>query len=927
MDGHDDVGVRPASAPADRSKRWLMVVSGTLLSLYVLFRYGGWIAAHTLSWVLHVASMAASLLAGLACLRSANKQGEPNERWAWSLFGLGGLSWFLGAVWHSCTDLSGNRYGQLAIFGYALYLGLPLAYLTGGAFQLSRLRLTRLALRQSANLLLLILGCLALFVLVFDGPLRTPARDPMAFVFTIVYCALYASAFCLFAGIQWLHGATARRAPLVLLGCSLGIHAGAAILQGYAHFERDFDLRLDLPLLCLLAFGLQYWAALEQEHAADWDLGADTATERFRKAEALLPALVLGVVLITAFGFSQQTDTQTVAFLAPAAGLFILLLGVREWQINLTEGRLGEGLAHAHLLLQGLNSKLSERIRECEQAEAQLRESEERFKTLCDSSAALVWMADQEGRCTYVNRVWRELTGGVLDEQIEFPWIDVVHPGDRDHCLKAYGQTFCTQQVMSVEYRVRSPDGSYRWLLDRAAPRYGPDGALAGFIGGAVDITERKDAEARITQLAYFDSLTGLPNRTLFLDRLGHALAHAERYGEELAVLFIDFDRIKTINDTLGHGAGDAVLREAGRRLLGALREDDTCGRHGGDEFMVLLPRIRGVRDAAHVAEKVLTVLAQSFEVLGQNLHLTASIGISIYPRDGRDPETLTKHADVALHRAKYAGRNTYRLFSPEMNAQAHERLTLENQLRGAVDRGELVLHYQPQLDVRLGCMSGMEALLRWRHPDLGLVSPMDFIPLAEETGLIVPIGRWVMATACRDAQEWRHSASEITVAVNVSARQFAEGGVVQQVEWALGESGLPPERLEIEVTETAVMQDIEHAARTLTRLKAIKVQLALDDFGAGYSSLGYLMRYPFDRLKIDRMFIQDVAQGSQGRAIVEAMLNMARALRLEVTAEGVETPEQLEVLQALGCHSVQGYLLGRPESKDGFGARLGFSP
>ncbi len=571
-------------------------------------------------------------------------------------------------------------------------------------------------------------------------------------------------------------------------------------------------------------------------------------------------------------------------------------------------------LVRANTELRKVNTALQEQIRNYEQAEARLRESELRFRTVCDSAPAMMWTAELNGRCTWFNRAWLDFTGRTMAAELENGWTEDVHPDDRELCLQRYARALEAREAIDLEYRLRRSEGSYRWILDHIAPRFGANGSPVGFVGTAVDITDRKDAEARAQQLAYLDTLTGLPNRALLRDRMDKAIAHAARNSLEMAVLYIDLDRIKAVNDNLGHAAGDQVLREAGRRLSAALREGDTVARVGGDEYVILLPQIRGVGDANHVAEKILDVLGDPVPINGHTVRVTGSIGIGLYPQDGRDAETLTRHADAALYRAKEAGRNTYRLFSAEVSTlPAPEPVALENLLRNAIDRQEFVLRYQPQVDLGSGAMIGAEALLRWRHPELGLIAPAGFLSGTERAGLVVSLRHWVLHTACKDAQTWRRPGTPLRLAVNLSTREFAEGDLVEQIERILSEVGLPAERLDLEVTETAVMRNIEYSVATLGRLKALGVQLTLDDFGTGSSSLGYLMRCPFDRLKIDRRFIEEVATSRQGRAIVEAMLNMARALGLKVIAEGVAKAEQRDVLKLLNCEAIQGYLVTRP--------------
>ena len=442
------------------------------------------------------------------------------------------------------------------------------------------------------------------------------------------------------------------------------------------------------------------------------------------------------------------------------------------------------------------------------------------------------------------------------------------------------------------------------------------DTALTARVANIAKIAiERHEAEQRIRQLAHYDGLTGLPNRAQFNQVLDHALSRAQRAGTSVALLFVDVDRFKNINDTLGHDAGDRMLREVASRLRQCLRTSDVVARFGGDEFIVMLEDLPDGEHAASVADKVLEAIAQPLALGDRELHVTASIGISTYPADGGDLHALQKHADIAMYRAKEQGRNSWRYYSPQADTHSLERLTLETQLRRALDRGELVLHYQPKQDIATGRVTGVEALLRWQHPDHGLIPPRDFIPLAEETGLIVPMGEWVLRKACEDATRLpRPSGGEpIRVAVNLSARQFSNDRLIDLVSETLREFGLQASLLEVEVTESLVMHNAEHTARLLARLKQAGVHVAMDDFGTGYSSLAYLKRFPIDTIKIDRSFIQGLPGDTDDATLTQAIIAMAHSLRLKTVAEGVETLQQLEFLRRYGCDEIQGYYFSQP--------------
>ncbi|WP_372396126.1 EAL domain-containing protein [Azospirillum sp. HJ39] len=440
------------------------------------------------------------------------------------------------------------------------------------------------------------------------------------------------------------------------------------------------------------------------------------------------------------------------------------------------------------------------------------------------------------------------------------------------------------------------------------------DGELKFVVAFAEDIGEKRRAEQHIQYLAHFDALTGLPNRVLLYDRIAQALREARRDGSKVAVLFIDLDRFKVINDSLGHSFGDEVLRSVARRLQAGLRESDTVGRLGGDEFLIVARRVTEPGSAARVAEKVVAHLASPFTVGGQNFVVTPSIGISLYPDDADDPEGLIRCADIAMYNAKEQGRNGFRFVTREMGARSRERMDLEASLRRAIRENELFLVYQPQVDTLTGRIVGLEALVRWRHPEEGTVLPGRFLPVAEETGLVLAMGDWVLFEACAQIRRWRTRFNlSVPVAVNVSGAQFRDGHLPAKVARALDANGLGGPELEIEVTESSLIDDVEAAAATLAALKRRGVLIALDDFGTGYSSLSYLHRLPIDKLKIDRSFIHDLSTGAGNTSVPRAIVGLGRSLGLSVIAEGVETQEQLQLLRDLSCESYQGYLFSRP--------------
>jgi len=450
------------------------------------------------------------------------------------------------------------------------------------------------------------------------------------------------------------------------------------------------------------------------------------------------------------------------------------------------------------------------------------------------------------------------------------------------------------------------------------------------------DISERKEAQETLTFLANYDSLTGLPNRNLFHERLAQAIARAERNQKLVALMFLDLDRFKNINDTLGHAKGDELLKAVSARLKGVLRRDDTISRYGqdgddeeallsrlgGDEFTVILEGISHVNDAAAAAQKIISALSQPFGLGGHLVYTSASIGITIFPFDDHDIDGMIKNADLAMYRSKETGRNNFHFYTEDMNVSTHERLTMESHLRQALALNQFLLHYQPKAELGSGKIIGVEALIRWQHPELGLVSPLNFISILEETGLILDVGNWVLRTACLQMRAWQDAGlPPLTLAVNLSARQFRQTDIAEQIGSALHAADLPPTLLEVEITESLLMEHTQASAATLSDLNRHGIGIAIDDFGTGYSSLAYLKRFPLTTLKIDRSFVQDVATSEHDAAIASAITALAHGLHLTVVAEGVETEEQREFLQKLGCHQMQGYLLARPLPPEEFAA------
>jgi diguanylate cyclase (GGDEF)-like protein/PAS domain S-box-containing protein len=495
-----------------------------------------------------------------------------------------------------------------------------------------------------------------------------------------------------------------------------------------------------------------------------------------------------------------------------------------------------------------------------------------------------------------------------------------VHPDDRQYVLAAVDKALHEHEPYRAEYRILQPDKTERVVHEQGEVTFNADGKPLRMIGTVQDVTEHKQAQERLSYLAYYDTLTGLPNRVMLVERMQQAMAESRRVERVVAIMFLDLDRFKFINDTLGHDIGDALLKMAAERLSALLRPGDTISRYGGDEFTVVLANVAHADDVTRIAQKILERFAHPFRIGGRDLFVTSSIGITLYPLDDGSVENLLKNADAAMYHAKERGRNTFQFYTAEMNVRAARRLSIETGLRHALERNELSLHYQPQVDLKSGHLYGMEALLRWHSPEFGSVAPVEFIPLAEEIGLIQPIGEWVLRTACVQTRAWHQAGFPgLRIGVNLSARQFQQPNLVQLIRQALTDSGLEPQHLDLELTESMLMHDMERTVSTLTELDTLGVALSVDDFGTGYSSLSYLKRFPIDVLKIDRSFVRDITSDPDDAAIATAIIAMAHSLEMKVIAEGVETREQQEFLRQHDCDGMQGYLFSKPLPAEDF--------
>jgi diguanylate cyclase (GGDEF)-like protein/PAS domain S-box-containing protein len=545
------------------------------------------------------------------------------------------------------------------------------------------------------------------------------------------------------------------------------------------------------------------------------------------------------------------------------------------------------------------------------------------LNAVLDAIAAPVFYKNRAGVYLGCNEAFEAYLGRRKADIIGTTVYDVAPRDLADVYRDADEALFRQGGVQIYEAKVRTGDGSRRDVVFYKALFHGRDGRVAGLVGTILDITERKEAERAVQHQTFHDPLTGLPNRALFMDRLEVALGGARRRGERLAVAYVDLDRFKLVNDTLGHGAGDELLREVGRRLAAAAHEPETIARMGGDEFAVIFPAVADAGAAVAQGARFAAALRPELGVSGRDLHVTASVGVALFPEDGHDAETLLRCADHAMYRAKQGGKDDVVAFSPADRDAT--RLELESCLYRALERGELHLRYQPQVDLRSGRVTAAEALLRWEHPKLGAVAPDRFIPVAEETGLIVPIGAWVLAEACRQAAAWGSAGAALRVAVNVSALQFHRDDFADTVASALRAAGLEAERLELELTESTVVREVERTSRQMQRLRDLGVRLTVDDFGTGYSSLRYLQRLPIGALKIDRSFAPNPEEACGERVLLaQAIIALAHGLRLEVVAEGIETEEQLALLRRFECDSAQGFVLGHPMDGEQLLARYG---
>jgi diguanylate cyclase (GGDEF)-like protein/PAS domain S-box-containing protein len=551
-----------------------------------------------------------------------------------------------------------------------------------------------------------------------------------------------------------------------------------------------------------------------------------------------------------------------------------------------------------------------------------LRESEERFRVLIEETAQAVWETDENGAVVELSPSWEAYTGQSFEEMAGSGWLDATHSDDRDHAEHEWRMALAHRRPMNAEFRIWRATGECRWTNVRAVPLFDADGAIRKWIGMNIDITERKRAEQRVREAALHDPLTGLPNRRLIFEYAGHLLAAAGRKHSQGAMLFVDLDRFKPINDLYGHETGDLLLQEVGRRLLACVRKEDLVGRLGGDEFVIMLPYLEQMHDALSIAENVVRSVSAPFSIENKDLSVSPSIGISFFPQHGMEVDALIRTADLAMYHAKQRGRAAYSVYAPELEPRGDPAWSVEEKLKRALagDGEGLVLHYQPVVDMQTGRLTGAEALLRLSAEEDHAIGPDLFIPVAESTGLIGAVGEWVAAEACRQHLAWlSQGLPAVPITINISPQQFRLRRFAQRLSDIVLESGIDPGCLQLDVTESTVMENVPQAIEILNAIRATGMKVALDDFGTGYSSLGSLGSLPIDKLKIGQSFVRHLDEDQASRAVAEAIITLGKSLCLEVVGEGIESDQSHAYLQAHGCDQGQGYFVGRPMPNDEF--------
>ncbi|SDN66862.1 PAS domain S-box-containing protein/diguanylate cyclase (GGDEF) domain-containing protein [Janthinobacterium sp. OK676] len=679
-------------------------------------------------------------------------------------------------------------------------------------------------------------------------------------------------------------------------------------------FFKRISISVSTSALLTLAFGLCLTALC---YASARQIEAESARLLLQYHAS---GHTLGAALLPAKGMGLDANHRGSLYVLLGGVLSSLLAAAYVFQLVSRNSVIARITGERTAALQFANLRLSEDIAARMHNEKSLRLRERIIEV--SANAIILCSADAPGYLIeYVNPAFERITGYAASEVIGQRLEDLQGPEQGRQDMHAITAALREQREGKAIVRNFRKDGSSYWSELFVAPvRDDGDGALSHFVVAQYDISTVMRFEQELEFQARHDILTGLANRALLRERLEQAMAVTRRSGLPLWVVFIDLDRFKFVNDTLGHDAGDLVLKSVAERLGGATREVDTVARLGGDEFVLLLPQHGNGEPGAAILQRIQDAVAQPLQLGEYEFFLSCCMGVAVYPDDGVDADTLIKHADIAMYRAKEQGRGHWQFYASSMNAGTLERLELESELRHALERGQFHLEYQPQLDLASGAVVGMEALLRWQHPQLGRVPPASFIGLAEEMGLIIPIGDWVLRTACAQARAWQLAGhGPLRLAVNLSARQFKQKNLLHAVAQALADTGFDAACLELELTESMVMHDVEQATAIMAKLKALGVQLSIDDFGTGYSSLAYLRHFPIDVLKIDKTFVSDITHSMDDAAIVRAIISLAHSLRLKVIAEGVETEQQLAFLRRHGCDQMQGYLFSRPLAAPAF--------
>lgn len=658
-------------------------------------------------------------------------------------------------------------------------------------------------------------------------------------------------------------------------------------------------------------FSQYFIIRLDQQHIGTLYIenSRDDLLQRFNQF-LVFSILILAVAVVLAVFLANQLQDVVVRPMRELSNTLQSIMNNKDYSIRAAKENNDE-LGDLVDLFNGLLGTI-------EEENSSLKTSEERFRKLTALSPVGIFQVDTSQKLQYVNQRWRDIHGLLKDDPTLQEWFELVHPADLVLVQQAWNRLVCEQESIALELRLATREGGHTWIHLLAGALHDRNGELLGYLGAISDISELKAAQIQMENLAFYDPLTGLANRRLFKNRLEKAVKSVMRSGSSMALMFLDMDQFKRINDTLGHDAGDILLKEVASRLNATVRENDTVSRIGGDEFTILLTDVHQTADVLIVAEKLLHSLAKPIRIKGQDIVTTVSIGITMTPEDSSDVNTLMKNADLAMYRAKELGRNNFQFFSEDMNHSILEHLAMEKELKDAIQRDQFTLMFQPKVSLFDYGVTGVETLIRWEHPEKGMVTPDRFIPVAEETGQILAIGSWVLEQSCRQISSLIRTGvlpETAKVAVNLSAKQFADPDLVKQIRNVIEVSQIPAQCLELEITESTLMDDVESAIHTMQEIKKTGVSIAIDDFGTGYSSLAYIKRFPIDVLKVDRSFVMDIPEDQNDMAITAAVIAMAHKLSLEVVAEGVETQEQLHFLRRNNCDEGQGYLFSRPLS------------